>query len=115
VVANDSQENARYGANRISNTKYTVLTFLPLNLRDQFGYVVISLMSKIQTFVCERGRLGILSYHDSSLSQIMAVTLEFQLEFGRSQKGVSTILLKQRSIGDIPSTIILQNQNIQHL
>jgi hypothetical protein len=37
VFANDPHKNAHYADNRISNTKYTILTFLPLNLKEQFG------------------------------------------------------------------------------
>lgn len=43
VAINDHQANNAYPNNRISNTKYTIITFLPKNLLEQFGYVIVSL------------------------------------------------------------------------
>lgn len=37
VHINDRPQNSSYVSNRISNTKYTILTFLPKNLLEQFG------------------------------------------------------------------------------
>lgn len=39
VCGGNPEANARYPNNRISNTKYTILTFLPLNLYEQFRCV----------------------------------------------------------------------------
>ncbi|EGC40136.1 hypothetical protein DICPUDRAFT_93437 [Dictyostelium purpureum] len=37
IYANDQDRNKEFPSNRISNTKYTVITFIPKNLMEQFG------------------------------------------------------------------------------
>jgi hypothetical protein len=37
IDVNDPRKNTQFQLNRIVNTKYTVLTFLPRNLMEQFG------------------------------------------------------------------------------
>ena len=65
VHVNQSAAHHAYQTNRVSNSKYSLLTFLPLNIRDQLRYFinryfiligVLQLWSEITPVnVCSRG------------------------------------------------------------
>lgn len=49
VYANNGPKNMHYSNNEVTNTKYTLLNFIPKNLMEQFRYVPnISIAEKLQ-------------------------------------------------------------------
>lgn len=42
VSVNGAEQSERFVSNRIKNSKYTILTFLPKNFGEQFRYVAVS-------------------------------------------------------------------------